>query len=402
MSQPGGILRFASRLPGIPGKRLLHGGATPSCCAGEARIPSPLVTNHVADLQDVFASARNWRNQGIRIMYGVTFLSSSDKTASKPDRSSDGDREALDSYSEAVVGAVETVSPAVVHVGVKGQRGGQPAQGAGSGVVVSPDGIILTNNHVVDGAREVRVTLADGRSFAARILGRDPDTDIAVLRGETTEHLPSAMLADSKRVKPGQIAIAIGNPLGFQSSVSAGIVSAVGRSLRAQNGSLISDVIQTDAALNPGNSGGALVSSHAEVIGINTAMIMGAQGIAFAVASSTALNVLMQVLAHGRVRRARLGIAGEQVPLRRRAAYAVDLSQATGVAIRDLTPSSPAERASLQRGDVIVGIDGKPVTGVDDILRLLNKDAIGKSVSVTYFRGDSFAEARVVLDERET
>lgn len=334
-------------------------------------------------------------------MRGLAFLSASNRTTHQPGQPGDADRDILDSYSEAVIGAVEAVSPAVVHVGIKGERGGRPAQGLGSGVIVSPDGIILTNNHVVDGAREVRVSLADGRSFAARILGRDADTDIAVLRGETMDHLPTAMLADSKRVKPGQIAVAIGNPLGFQSSVSAGIVSAVGRSLRAQNGSLISDIIQTDAALNPGNSGGALVSSQAEVIGINTAMIMGAQGIAFAVASSTAQNVLMQVLAHGRVRRARLGIAGEQVPLRRRAAYTANLAQTTGVAIRDLYPGSPAQRSDLRPGDVIVGIDGNPVTGVDDILRLLDRDAIGKPISVTYFRGENYARTRVLLDERE-
>jgi S1-C subfamily serine protease len=333
-------------------------------------------------------------------MRGFAFLSGSERTAHTAGQSGAGDQDILDSYSEAVAGAVEAVAPAVVHIGVRGARGGREARGVGSGVIVSPDGIILTNNHVVDGARETRVTLADGRGFQARLLGRDPDTDIAVLRGETTDHLPTAMLADSKRVRPGQIAIAIGNPLGFQSSVSAGIVSAVGRSLRAQNGTLIFDVIQTDVALNPGNSGGALVSSNAEVIGINTAMIMGAQGIAFAVASSTALNVLMQVLAHGRVRRARLGIVGEQVPLRRRAAYAANLLQTTGVAIRDLQPASPAARAALRPGDVIVGIDGKPVTGVDDILRLLDRDAIGKAVTIGFFRGDGYEETRVLLDER--
>lgn len=333
-------------------------------------------------------------------MRGFIFVSDSDRTTREAANVGTPDRDMLDSYSEAVVGAVEAVSPAVVHVGVRGERGGQVATGAGSGVVVSPDGLILTNNHVVDGARAVRVTLADGRGFSARVLGRDPDTDMAVLRGETTDHLPTAMLADSKRVRPGQVAVAIGNPLGFQSSVSAGIVSAVGRSLRAQNGGLISDVIQTDAALNPGNSGGALVSSQAEVIGINTAMIMGAQGIAFAVASNTALNVLMQVLTHGRVRRARLGIVGESVPLRRRAAYAANLTQATGVAIRDLQPGSPAERAGLHPGDVIVGIDGKPVAGVDDILRLLDRDAIGRSISVAYFRGEHHAETQVLPDER--
>ena len=199
------------------------------------------------------------------------------------------DEALLDSYSRAVVDAVDAVAPAVVHVEVAGRAEGRAAQGTGSGVIVSPDGLILTNNHVIDGSQAISVSLSDGRKFAARVLGRDPDTDLAVLRGETGETLPAARLANSKSVRPGQIAIAIGNPLGFQSTVTAGIVSAVGRSLRAQNGRLIGDVIQTDAALNPGNSGGPLASSAGEVIGINTAMILGAQGICFSVASNTAL-----------------------------------------------------------------------------------------------------------------
>ena len=311
-----------------------------------------------------------------------------------------GDETILDAYSQAVVGAVEAVSPAVVHVGVKGERRGRPAEGAGSGVILSPDGLILTNNHVVEGAREIRLTLADGRSFMGRILGTDPDTDLAVLRGDTSDHLPTAVLANSKQVRPGQVAIAIGNPLGFQSTVSAGIVSAVGRSLRAQNGRLIGDVIQSDTALNPGNSGGPLVNSSAEVVGINTAMIMGAQGISFSVASNTALHVLMQILAHGRVRRARLGIAGEQVPLLRRTAYRAGLTQTTAVAIRDVQAGSPAAQAGLRPADLIVSVDGESVTGVDDISRVLNHERIGRSVKVMLVRGEELVEVAVEPTER--
>jgi S1-C subfamily serine protease len=316
-------------------------------------------------------------------------------------QSPDGDDTLLDAYSEAVIGAVEIVAPAVVHVGVKGERRGRPAQGAGSGVIVSPDGLILTNNHVVAGAREMRLTLADGRSFTGRMLGSDADTDLAVLRGETSEHLPSAVLANSKRVKPGQVAIAIGNPLGFQSSVSAGIVSAVGRSLRAENGRLIGDVIQTDAGLNPGNSGGPLVSSRGEVIGINTAMILGAQGICFAVAANTALHVLTQILAHGRVRRARIGIVGEQVPLARRAAYQAGLKQASGVAVREIQGASPADRAGLRPGDVVVRIDGEAVTGIDDIFRVLDDRRIGRGVTIAILRGLELVELGLEPEERE-
>jgi S1-C subfamily serine protease len=233
------------------------------------------------------------------------------------------------------------------------------------------------------------------------MLGSDADTDLAVLRGETSEHLPSAVLANSKLVKPGQVAIAIGNPLGFQSSVSAGIVSAVGRSLRAENGRLIGDVIQTDVGLNPGNSGGPLVSSRAEVIGINTAMIMGAQGICFAVAANTALHVLTQILAHGRVRRARIGIVGEQVPLVARAAYQAGLKQASGVAVREIQNASPADVAGLRPGDVIVRIDGEAVTGIDDIFRVLDDKRIGRSVAVAILRGLQLMEIDLKPEERE-
>jgi S1-C subfamily serine protease len=310
------------------------------------------------------------------------------------------DEHLLDAYSAAVVGVVEAVSPAVVHIEVEGDRQGRAANGSGSGVIVSPDAIVLTNNHVIDGASRIMLTLADGRQFRARAIGRDQETDLAVLRGETAETLPPARLADSKRVRPGQIAIAIGNPLGFQSTVTAGIVSAVGRSLRGSNGRLIGDVIQTDASLNPGNSGGPLVSSAAEVIGINTAMIAGAQGICFSVAANTARHVLSQILAHGRVRRGRIGIVGEQVQMPRRLRDLAGITQPSGVLVRDVAGGSPADAGGVKPGDIVVALDGLPVTGVDDIMRLLDASRISVEVEVKILRGSEQVSARVIADER--
>jgi S1-C subfamily serine protease len=315
--------------------------------------------------------------------------------------SADLDDELLDSYSRAVVDAVDAVAPAVVHVEVIGVRQGRRSEGTGSGVVVSPDGLILTNNHVIDGAREIAVSLSDGRRFGARALGRDPDTDLAVLRGETGETLPTARLGNSKSVRQGQIAIAIGNPLGFQSTVTAGIVSAVGRSLRAQNGRLIGDVIQTDAALNPGNSGGPLVNSAGQIIGINTAVIMGAQGICFSVASNTALHALTQILAHGRVRRARIGIVAEQVPLPPRLAYKAGLSQSSAVRVREVQEGSPAALAGLRVGDIVVRLDAEIVTGVDDLFRMLDERRIDKDVAITVVRSSGLSEVAVRPIDRE-
>jgi S1-C subfamily serine protease len=296
------------------------------------------------------------------------------------------EEELLDAYSSAVVRVVEEVSPSVVQVRVRGLRQGHAAQGAGSGSILSPDGLVLTNNHVVEGASAIELATIDARRFPARVLGRDPDTDIAVLRAETSDRLPAARLGNSKLVKAGQIAIAIGNPLGFESTVTAGIVSAVGRSLRAQNGRLIGDVIQTDAALNPGNSGGPLVNSRAQVIGVNTAVIMGAQGICFSVASNTAQHVVTQILQHGRVRRARLGIAGDQVSLPQRLRAQAGLGQEAGVRVVEVQPGSPAEVAGLEPGDVILALDQETVTGIDDIARVLDGSKIGKRVSVRVLR----------------
>jgi S1-C subfamily serine protease len=310
------------------------------------------------------------------------------------------DEELLDAYSSAVVGVVEAVSPSVVHVQVRGSRQGRQAQGSGSGTILSPDGIVLTNNHVVEGASAIELALTDARRFPARILGRDPDTDIAVLRAETTDRLPAARLGNSKKLKPGQIAIAIGNPLGFESTVTAGIISAVGRSLRAQNGRLIGDVIQTDAALNPGNSGGPLVNSRAEVVGVNTAVIMGAQGICFSVAANTAQHVLTQVLQHGRVRRARLGIAGDQVALPQRLRVRADLTQESGVRVVEVQPGSPAQSGGLQPGDVIVGLDQDVVTGIDDIARILDGSRIDKRVAIRILRDGKLETVDIVPTER--
>jgi S1-C subfamily serine protease len=307
------------------------------------------------------------------------------------------DEDLLDAYSEAVVGVVDSVSPSVVHVQVRGGARRGTGMGSGSGSLISPDGLVLTNNHVVEGATQIELQLTDQRRVAARVLGRDPDTDIAVLRAETTDRLPHVAIGNSKKVRPGQMAIAIGNPLGFESTVTAGIVSAVGRSLRAQNGRLIGDVIQTDAALNPGNSGGPLVNSRGEVIGVNTAVIMGAQGICFSVASNTAQHVLTQILQHGRVRRARLGIAGDQIALPQRLKVHAGLTQSSGVRVVEVQPDSPASAAGLEPGDVILSLDQDAVTGIDDIARLLDGAKIGQRVTVRILRNASKIELREIM-----
>ena len=306
----------------------------------------------------------------------------------------------MDAYSNAVVDVVDRVSPAVVHVQVRGARNGRMSQGSGSGVVVSPDGLVLTNNHVIDGAQNISLSQGDGQKFGARLVGRDPDTDLAVLRAETPEHLQYARLADSKTLRPGQIAIAIGNPLGFQSTVTAGIISAVGRSLRAENGRLIDDVIQTDAALNPGNSGGPLVNSAGHVIGINTATIMGAQGLCFAVASNTAEYVLMQILAHGRVRRGVMGIVAEHVVLPQNVRHRHGLVQASGIGIRAVQQGGPAESAGLIAGDILIALDSAPTAAVDDVARVLDAKRISQKVAAHVLRNGEKLEFSIVPEER--
>ena len=271
----------------------------------------------------------------------------------------------------------------------------------GSGVIISPDGLLLTNSHVVQGAREARLALSDGRIIEARVLGNDPDTDLALLRANS-DGLPFAALGDSKQLKRGQIAVAIGNPLGFESTVTAGVVSALGRSLRAQSGRLIDDVIQTDAALNPGNSGGPLVSTAGEVIGINTAVIIGAQGICFAVASNTASFVVTELIRHGRVRRASIGVAGQTIPLPQRIVRAAGLTGRSGVVIVAVEPGSPAAQARLEQGDVILTLGGEPVSGVDDLVRLLNGDRIEHSVELRLLKRGEISTVTVTPIERKT
>ncbi|HVT71608.1 MAG TPA: trypsin-like peptidase domain-containing protein [Lacunisphaera sp.] len=289
----------------------------------------------------------------------------------------------LDAYSEAVSGAVAAAHPAVVHIVVEGENG--PA-GSGSGFIISPDGYLLTNSHVVHGARALRVFLADGRKLEASLIGDDPATDLAVLRISADE-LSHLNLADSDAVRPGQIAIAIGSPMGFQQTVTAGVVSGLGRSLRGAAGRLIDNVIQTDAALNPGNSGGPLVDTRGRVIGVNTAIIRPAQGICFAIASNTARWVAAWLIKDGRIRRSYIGVAGQTVPLIRKVARYHKIDQATGVLVAGIEPDSPAARAGLQEGDVLLALDAEPTPRVDSLHTLLTGDRIGERAIIKFLRG---------------
>jgi S1-C subfamily serine protease len=304
----------------------------------------------------------------------------------------------LDSYSRRVTRVVETVGPSVVRLDIR--RGDGQRAGSGSGVIVSPDGLILTNSHVVQGAKRADVTTLDGRLLSARVLGDDPDTDLALVRVDEDVTLPAARLGNSKKLKRGEIAIAIGNPLGFDASVTAGVVSALGRSLQAKSGRMIDDVIQTDAALNPGNSGGPLVSSLGEVIGINTAMIAGAQGICFAVAANTARFVLGEIIRHGRVRRAYLGIGAGTIPLPRRIALRLGLSQKTGAVVTAVEPNGPGDEAGLLTGDILLAVDNAPIGGADDLVNLLDAEKIGRTVPFDVLRRSDKRRFWVGLTER--
>jgi len=293
------------------------------------------------------------------------------------------DQSLIDAYSLAVSDAVAAAHPAVVHIEV----GASDAPGgSGSGFFISPDGYLLTNSHVVHGAREPRVYLADGRKLSADLIGDDPDTDLAVLR-VSSDDLAHLQLADSSAVRPGQIAIAIGSPMGFQQTVTAGIVSGLGRSLRGASGRLIDNVIQTDAALNPGNSGGPLVNTRAEVIGVNTAIIRPAQGICFAIASNTARWVAGWLIKDGRIRRSFIGVAGQTVPLLRKLIHHHRLTQETGVLVAGLEPDSPAARAGLAEGDILLALDGAPTPAVDSLHKLLTSDRIGERAILAFLRG---------------
>jgi S1-C subfamily serine protease len=302
----------------------------------------------------------------------------------------------LDAYSRAVTAAVERAGPAVLHVAVRGRRG----QGAGSGVTLSPDGLVLTNAHVVAGAEALQVTTAEGRPMPARLLGADRDTDLALLRAESPAALPTGELGDSAALRVGQLAIAIGNPLGFSSTVTAGVVSALGRSLAGRGGRPIEDLVQTDAALNPGNSGGALVDSMGRVIGINTAIIAGAQGLCFAVASNTAQLVLGELVRFGRVRRASLGLTGQREAVPRRLARAAGIEQETAVLVTALQPGGPAARAGLAPGDLILRIGGQAVTGIDALLRWLTAERVGEPADVLLLRRGDPRRLRILPGER--
>ena len=298
----------------------------------------------------------------------------------------------LDAYSSAVTRAVERAGPSVVNIEVHGierppgpRRGPRPEGGSGSGFLFTPDGLILTNSHVVHGARRIEVTVQDGRHLEASLVGDDPDTDLAVVR-VTGDELVAAALGDSAGLRPGQLVIAIGNPLGFQATVTAGVVSAVGRSLRSRSGRLMDNIIQTDSALNPGNSGGPLVDSRGEVVGVNTAVILPAQGLCFAIPSNTARWVASRLIQHGRIRRGWLGLGGQTAKLQRRLVLHHQLAADSGMLVLQVEPGSPAQGASLQEGDVIVGFAGEPVAGVDDLHRLLTEDRIGTSTALTLIR----------------
>jgi S1-C subfamily serine protease len=319
-----------------------------------------------------------------------------DSAGNEPGRASAADGGALlDAYSTAVVAAVDAVAPSVAHLLVQfGRRGG-----SGSGFAFTPDGLLLTNSHVVHGAKRISATFADGTSRDATLVGEDPDTDIAVIRLGGTA-VPAATLGSSRAVRVGQLAIAIGNPYGFQHTVTTGVVSALGRSLRAQSGRLIDDVLQTDAALNPGNSGGPLVDSRGAVIGVNTAIIPGAQGICFATAIDTVKAVVVQLLRDGRVRRGYLGIAGATVPLARRLARHFELDNARAVRVESVEATGPAARAGVEAGDLIVRFGDAAVNGIDDLHRLLTGARIGERVALTVLRGAQKRELAAVPTER--
>jgi S1-C subfamily serine protease len=305
---------------------------------------------------------------------------------------------ALDALSSGIAALVDRVGPAVVRV--ETTRSGRRPGGIGSGVVISPDGLVLTNSHVIQGHHDAHLTDSEGRILEARLIGEDRDTDLALLRVTAARRLASALLGDSKLLRRGQFVVAIGNPLGFEFTVTSGVISALGRSLRASNGRLLDDVVQTDAALNPGNSGGPLVSTRGEVVGINTAVIAGAQGICFAVASNTAKFVLGELIRHGRVRRAYIGVSAQTVPVPRRYAQEFGLENRFGALVIGVESHSPAAAAGLATQDIVVKLGRETVTGVDDLVRLLDGNRVDQAVDMTVLRFGKRMELTVHPIER--
>lgn len=315
---------------------------------------------------------------------------------SPPEPSATPDDAALDTYSKIVSGVYESVSPAVAAIEVHHDKG---RGGAGSGFLFTPDGLILTNSHVVRGAREVIVHTAGGSSLQADLVGDDPHTDVALVKVPAASDLPSVELGSARGIRVGQLVVAIGNPLGYASTITAGVVSALGRSLRATTGRLIDDVIQTDAALNPGNSGGPLLDAKGHAIGVNTAIIVGAQGICFSTSIDAASRVAVQLLKHGRVRRAALGIAAQNVLLERRVVRYFELQQAGGVRVNDVLDDGPASRAGLHKGDTIVMLDENRCETMDDLHRLLIEDRIGVVSMLTVLRGNKRLQVELTASE---
>jgi len=319
------------------------------------------------------------------------------------------DARLMDAYSRAVTGVVEVVSPSVVNIEVHQSAGrtrsGEPRErrGGGSGFVFTPDGLIITNSHVVHDARHIEVTLADGRRMPATAIGDDPASDLAVVRIEQARldepGLTAAALGDSQQLRVGQLVVAIGNPYVFQSTVTAGVVSALGRSLRSYSGRLIDDVIQTDAALNPGNSGGPLVDSAGRVVGVNTATILPAQGICFAIGINTAKFVASRLLRDGRIRRSFIGVSAQTVPIHRRVVRFYDLIKESGALVLSLEEKSPAQRAGLRENDVIIALEGHPIAGVDDLHRVLTDVRVGVTSSLTVLRHTEKLELKIVPEE---
>jgi len=339
-----------------------------------------------------------------RVLRLVSNQSTQSTGAAAPILQSDDDL--LDAYSAAVTAAAERVSPSVVNVEIRQRPDNrQPSpsrpmelRGSGSGFVFTPDGFILTNSHVVHRASRLGVTLPDGRSFEAHLIGEDPDTDLAVIR-VIADGLVPAVLGDSKSIRVGQLVVAIGNPYGFQCTVTAGVVSALGRSLRSHSGRLIDDVVQTDAALNPGNSGGPLVTSRGEVIGVNTAVILPAQGLCFAIAINTAKHVAGLLIRNGKIRRGHIGVAGQNVTLQRRLVHQHSLAVTSGILVISVEPKGPAHRAGLREGDVIVAYGSHPVASIDELHRLLTEEQVGTKIELTLLRSGEKLTLEVVPEE---